>query len=111
MQKLDLTNKRFGRLLVTEFAGVENECSMWWCLCDCGNKVKKKGYLLKKGVIKSCGCLRVDMAKNKNFIDGLRDTRICKIWRNMKRRCYIESLRQKMKGAAGEELRRWQGIR
>lgn len=64
---LDLTGKRFGRLLVESFsrAVVESEGNsfrtslIWCCICDCGRG--KKVYLttksLRRGDTQSCGCL------------------------------------------------------
>lgn len=59
MRRIDLVNKRFGRLTVTAFAGTgKNGNAQWECHCDCGNVVVVDGYLLRKGSTKSCGCLR-----------------------------------------------------
>lgn len=62
MRKVDLKNKRFGKLLVIE------ECeayispkgykkSQWLCKCNCGNYTEVLGLLLTSGSIKSCGCV------------------------------------------------------
>lgn len=60
---LDLTGKRFGKLLVIERA--ENhekpngqQVAMWLCLCDCGEKPTVSAYNLTHNKTKSCGCLR-----------------------------------------------------
>ncbi len=58
----DLTDQRFGKLVVTGFAGyIENtrqRVSMWNCHCDCGKNCQVEGYLLSSGRRKSCGCIR-----------------------------------------------------
>lgn len=59
MKRIDLTNRRFGRLTVIGFAGMaKNGNALWKCQCDCGKEVVADGYLLRKGNTKSCGCLR-----------------------------------------------------
>lgn len=78
---VDLSNKRFGRLVVLEYAGK----TVWKCRCDCGNyKLVTAGHL-KDGHTKSCGCLKNKYrAKNK---------RLLSIWRNMLERCDNENRR------------------
>lgn len=36
--------------------------AQWLCLCECGNQVIVRGYALKSGRTKSCGCLHKEMA-------------------------------------------------
>lgn len=58
----DLTGQRFGKLVVTGYAGMVQQktqkISTWHCTCDCGNTCVVPGYLLKQGRRKSCGCIR-----------------------------------------------------
>lgn len=56
-KKLELLNERFGKLTVTEFMGTDKKGTIWKCLCDCGKEKIACGHLLKRGSIKSCGCL------------------------------------------------------
>lgn len=57
VKKADLIGKRFGRLIVKEYAGSKNGCNQWLCECDCGGiKVATTGNL-NKGNTRSCGCL------------------------------------------------------
>lgn len=60
MRKLNLCNLRFGKLLVISenknFIGKKKQ-SHWNCICECGKSTISAGWLLKKGKIKSCGCL------------------------------------------------------
>lgn len=56
---VDLTGQQFGRLTVIK--RVENNKFnqiQWLCRCECGNEKIVSGNLLKKGNIKSCGCIR-----------------------------------------------------
>jgi len=60
---LDLTNKRFGRLVAIERINSETVDSVWKCKCDCGNY---KDVILhhlngpKRSRVRSCGCLSKD---------------------------------------------------
>jgi hypothetical protein len=51
MQKIDLTGRVFGHLIVDGYAG----SSMWSCSCDCGEKTTVDGQNLRRGATKSCG--------------------------------------------------------
>ena len=54
MKRIDLVGKRFGRLVVTADAGNLN----WFCACDCGARAVVNGAPLRRGLTKSCGCLK-----------------------------------------------------
>lgn len=67
MKSLELTGQRFWRLTVLEKVPSKNNRSMWRCVCDCGNEKVVEGRNLKKGLTKSCGCLkREEFMKNMN---------------------------------------------
>lgn len=60
----DLTNKRFGHLLVlyrtNDYISPSNKTRkvVYRCLCDCGAKVDINGTSLVQGLTTSCGCLK-----------------------------------------------------
>ena len=61
---LDLKGKTFNRLTVIKRVDSDKKGqSMWLCKCDCGTVKIVRGYCLKKGLTKSCGCLRRDNAR------------------------------------------------
>jgi hypothetical protein len=68
-----LEGKRFGRLVVLErdlskpFG--RGNSSYWICQCDCGNKCTVGATNLTHGYTTSCGCLRVELLRNKNLKD------------------------------------------
>lgn len=69
---IDLTNQRFGKLVVIKRAPNKNKRTMWLCKCDCGNEIEIRSDQLRGGITKSCGCLHIEQAKNigkKNFKD------------------------------------------
>ena len=66
---------RFGRLTVIKrVENYEDGRTAWLCLCDCGNTKKVSTNNLKRGNVKSCGCLRRETSKanEKNAIKSLR---------------------------------------
>ncbi len=88
----DLTGKRFGRLTVIKRCPVEytksgNRVFKWKCQCDCGNIINAVHSNLVKGVTGSCGCLQKELASERFFIHGMRNTRLYGIYANMKQRC------------------------
>ena len=64
MRKLNLINKRFGRLTVLREVPSARKESRWLCQCECGNYVELRGSALTSDGTKSCGCLAIESAKN-----------------------------------------------
>jgi CDP-6-deoxy-D-xylo-4-hexulose-3-dehydrase len=63
---IDLTGKKFGRLLVIERVAepIGKDYSYYWlCDCECGCKKKISGHSLRSGRTLSCGCLKREKAK------------------------------------------------
>ena len=57
--RIDLTNQRFGRLLVlSKYDVVGKGETRWLCRCDCGNECVVSRGGLKGGKTQSCGCLQ-----------------------------------------------------
>lgn len=62
--KYDLTGKRFGRLVVIEYANVQDTGNTKWTVrCDCGRIKNVEGRGLRAGTVQSCGCLRQEKKK------------------------------------------------
>jgi hypothetical protein len=59
--RIDLTNQRFGRLTVLEYAGLRKGKGFWLCACDCGTKKKVAAMLLRCRKTTSCGCYRAEL--------------------------------------------------
>lgn len=60
---LDLTGKRFGRLLVVSQGQRTSHGRVTWvCLCDCGNTETVRSHSLTKGETQSCGCLANELS-------------------------------------------------
>ena len=63
---LDLTAQRFGKLIARSCLGRLKGIRSWSCDCDCGtHDVVVQHDLLRRGVTRSCGCLRLDMMRKR----------------------------------------------
>lgn len=59
MPRDDLTNQRFGQLLVRKRVGTNHRGEvLWYCVCDCGGHVTVKTHSLRTGHTCSCGCIK-----------------------------------------------------
>lgn len=81
MKKIDLIGEKFNKLTVISENGKTGKEILWKCKCDCGNFTNVRGYDLKNGHTKSCGCTRKENSKNtikeknkqyieKNFVEN-----------------------------------------
>lgn len=95
--KNDISNRRFGRLVALDRAGIaQNGSHLWRCVCDCGNFKTASYSHLVGGYVMSCGCLKRD-AGIKNcksravHMARSRETpthnRLYGVWHDMKYRC------------------------
>ena len=80
---LNLSGRRFGRLLVIGPCGSKNGKSLWHCKCDCGNRTIVKGVYLTRGATRSCWCLR----GTNNLQHGKSKNAAYRSWSGMKTRC------------------------
>ena len=53
---IDLTGRRFGRLVAVKTEGQPSHGLLWLCRCDCGNTKIINGSALRGGYTISCGC-------------------------------------------------------
>lgn len=62
----DISGQRFG--LLTAIRPTNERCGhfvVWECRCDCGNTKLVAGSNLRRGLVRSCGCLRKQPRKRK----------------------------------------------
>ncbi len=82
---IDLSGRRFGRLVVIEKLGPDKHGDIKWaCKCDCGNETVVLGGNLRRNHTTSCGCVYKEVIST----HGGSNTRLYHIWTLMKRRCY-----------------------
>ena len=64
---IDLTDKRYDRLLVISRAPKQpgSTAAHWCCDCSCGNKCIVRGANLRNGNTQSCGCLHVEIVSKR----------------------------------------------
>lgn len=88
---IDIIGKKFGKLLVLEETNQrKNGSKMYKCQCDCGNIIYvRRGNLISKSGTRSCCCSKVG-----HITHGKRNTRLYRIWLNMKTRCYNKNRNQ-----------------
>ena len=79
--KIDVMGQRFGKLTVVAESRRNGEFA-WLCKCDCGGETIQKSSDLRKGKVKSCGCLGSH---------GMSETSEFKSWVSAKSRCYKAS--------------------
>lgn len=94
MRLIDLTGKRFGKLIVIKKEKPKNKHTMWLCKCDCGKEKIVGASELKRGTTKSCGCYNLQKLHERRK-HNMCNTRLYKIWSCMKYRCYGEKYKQK----------------
>lgn len=83
----------YGRLLVEH--RVENDSrgkAQWRCRCSCGTLLTVPAFQLARGSVKSCGCLRRDLARTRiksihGHQEGGTKTPTYLSWDNMIQRC------------------------
>ena len=71
-KSLDLTNKRFGKLVALyPLEERKNGRRVWHCRCDCGNEKDIIVSNLTNGYTQSCGCLQKEKTSETNRKKGL----------------------------------------
>ena len=94
--KIDMTGKKYGRLIVLSYAGKKPRgkelVNVWNCQCECGNHCVVVGSDLRNGTTQSCGCLHKDIVgninKKHNLSCGKCGNRLYDLWKSIKYRCY-----------------------
>lgn len=88
----DLTGLVSGRLTVLSLDHLKKNkqgknITYWLCVCSCGNNtVVSRNNLVNKGT-KSCGCLKKEMLKDKQYKHGGKNTDEYNSFISMKQRC------------------------
>lgn len=86
---IDITGKRFGRLVAIAREPNRGKRIMWLCRCDCGNIINAAGFDLKRGDTRSCGCIRLEKPNRlrHGFARKGRHHQLYQVWTQMHQRC------------------------
>lgn len=89
MRLVDITGKRFGRLIVlrrgdTHVFPSGQTCPTWVCICDCGNEVTVLARNLITGNTTSCGCRKRELQTK----HGQWGSKAYRTWDRVRQRCY-----------------------
>lgn len=110
---IDLTGKKFGKLLILSRANNSNNGKVRWnCMCDCGKEKIIIGNSLKTRVTKSCGCLLKEnkgpTLKHGHAKKG-KVSKTYKIWNSILQRCNnLNNFAYKYYGGRGIKVcKRW----
>lgn len=84
---IDMTGKRYGRLLVLGVAFIDKHKQRHWnCLCDCGTHAVVCGYQMRDGSSTSCGCYSRERSREAAK-HGMSSSSTYVSWRSMIARC------------------------
>jgi hypothetical protein len=87
----DLTDQRFGRLVVIakDLTSTRPHVSSWWCRCDCGviKSIARNHLVRQHKQTKSCGCSRGEYVRQNKTTHGKYYTPEYGVWLGMKNRC------------------------
>lgn len=87
-KKLDFVGRRYNRLLVLSFAGLNrHQKRLWLCRCDCGKTTTViAAHLINKNT-QSCGCLKDEKTSVRFTTHGASKTQVATNWHAIIRRC------------------------
>lgn len=87
----DIAGQVFDRLTVIYYGGKDNQRNvMWVCECQCGKRTIVRGFNLRDGSVRSCGCLHNEIIAaigKENATHGQTETREYETWQAIKHRC------------------------
>lgn len=118
---LDVTGLRFGRLTALHKVQPKYGQTFWHCRCDCGVEKAVSLHHMRRGKIRSCGCvLREYLASEEHAkhcanaalhprSHGMSKTPVHAVWKSMRQRCANpNSPDYKWHGALGVKVcKRW----
>jgi hypothetical protein len=67
---IDLSGRRFGRLMVIRRTANHGRKTAWECVCDCGTSRDVTGDQLCRGETQSCGCLHRERTSQVHYKHG-----------------------------------------
>lgn len=92
---VDRKGHKYGRLTVLrQLKKRRGNRVYWYCRCDCGKHTAVSSGNLSSGVVKSCGCLSLDISTERLTTHGLSideatgdHPKLYRVWTQMRQRC------------------------
>lgn len=90
---IDIAGQKFHRLTVMHIhkRSQNGTDTMWWCKCECGKELAIRGYCIRTGRSRSCGCLQPEATSRANTSHGhtlnYKSSPEYRSWAAMKDRC------------------------
>jgi hypothetical protein len=82
------SGQRYGRLVAVEFVRRVTNDAKWLFRCDCGQLHETSAFNVKRGHVKSCGCLRVENARRlPRSTHRMTRSREYELWKNILQKC------------------------
>ena len=75
---IDMTGRKFGRLLVLRRGENQKNRTTWVCRCDCGSVKQVNASALRSGAQVSCGCYHRERIGNIARTHGMSQTQLYK---------------------------------
>lgn len=91
--RADIAGLKFGRLLAVRATDARDSsgCVVWDCLCDCGNACSAVGKEMRRGHVKSCGCVKAEHSRSAATVHGCASHALTapeyRSWASMLTRC------------------------
>ena len=83
-EKIDMTGRHIGRLLVIEECGRDARGeALWRCRCECGREVIVRGADLRSWHTTSCGCYKRERLVETHTTHGMSRTKLYSVWHFM----------------------------
>jgi len=87
MGAIDMAGNKYGRLTVVSRNGSDSgNIARWLCVCSCGKETTVNGSSLRKGLTKSCGCIKTESLKGR-ATHRMGKTKTYGVWSTMLDRC------------------------
>lgn len=83
---VDITGKRFGRLVAIRRVGSKSGRALWECRCDCGNTTYALAKSLNYGEVGSCGCKQLQNLRTNGITHNRWGERLYWVWHSMLQR-------------------------
>ncbi len=87
MKRLDISGRRFGRLVAISVVAGSSPLTKWLCQCDCGVIKPIRLAHLRQGRTQSCGCFHREVIAITPLTHGKTKTYEWRIWMLMRQRC------------------------